>query len=197
MPLARFLAAHVTGAGGSGDAAPAAAARGYLAQHALFEQVPALRADICTPDYCSLGHGALHAVNAWLGPASTVTPLHHDPHHNILAQVVGAKYVRLYAPGAGGSGALYPHATGHCTNTSRVDVGAPDAAAFPRFAAAPFVDVELCAGEARGACAARHPAPPPASAADSRPWQALYIPPGWWHYVLARTSSFSVSFWWD
>jgi lysine-specific demethylase 8 len=144
MPLSRFLEAHVLC---SAAAPPPAAGRGYLAQHALFEQVPSLRADISTPDYCALGGGQLRAVNAWLGPAGTVTPLHHDPHHNILAQVVGAKYVRLYAPAAGGAGALYPHASGHCTNTSRVDVCAPDHAAFPRFAAAPYVDVELRAGE--------------------------------------------------
>jgi hypothetical protein len=60
---------------------------GYLAQHSLLDQIPALAADICTPDYCALGEGKLQAVNAWLGPAGTVTPLHHDPHHNLLAQV--------------------------------------------------------------------------------------------------------------
>ena len=146
MPLARFLDAHVASCG----APPDASARGYLAQHALFEQVPTLRADIRTPDYCSLGGGELHAVNAWLGPAGTVTPLHHDPHHNLLAQAVGIKYVRLYAPAAGGPGALYPHASGHCTNSSRVDVCAPDHEAFPRFAGAPYTDVELHAGEVRG-----------------------------------------------
>ena len=143
MPLARFLEAHLRSGGG-------AAERGYLAQHALFEQVPALRSDIVTPDYCSLGNGELRAVNAWLGPAGTVTPLHHDPHHNILAQVVGAKYVRLYAPSQGA--ALYAHPSGHCTNSSRVDVAAPDHDAFPLFAGARFVDVELHAGEVRQLC---------------------------------------------
>uniref|UniRef100_A0A9I9DXF0 JmjC domain-containing protein n=1 Tax=Cucumis melo TaxID=3656 RepID=A0A9I9DXF0_CUCME len=54
----------------------------YLAQHPLFDQ---LRKDICIPDYCSIGGGELRSLNAWFGPPGTVTPLHHDPHHNILA----------------------------------------------------------------------------------------------------------------
>ena len=71
---------------------------GYLAQHSLLDQVPALAADICTPDYCSLGEGRLHAVNAWLGPAGTVTPLHYDPHHNLLAQACNPCVVQACTP---------------------------------------------------------------------------------------------------
>jgi hypothetical protein len=59
----------------------------YLAQHQLFEQIPALAADILTPDYCMLGSKGVSSVNAWFGPAGTVTPLHQDPEHNLLAQV--------------------------------------------------------------------------------------------------------------
>lgn len=50
-------------------------------------QVTELRKDICIPDYCFSGGGELRSLNAWFGPAGTVTPLHHDPYHNILAQV--------------------------------------------------------------------------------------------------------------
>ncbi|KAL9060771.1 MAG: hypothetical protein Q9162_000475 [Coniocarpon cinnabarinum] len=37
-------------------------------------------------------------INIWLGPADTVSPAHTDSHHNILAQVMGRKYIRLYPP---------------------------------------------------------------------------------------------------
>ena len=49
---------------------------GYLAQHPLFEQIPELARDIAEPEYCSLGSGDLHSVNAWFGPARTVCLLH-------------------------------------------------------------------------------------------------------------------------
>ncbi|KAI7693363.1 Clavaminate synthase-like protein, partial [Hortaea werneckii] len=90
---------------------------GYLAQTDLFDLLPALKADIMTPDYCwstppastdeaTLKTAGLSSapslseplVNVWLGPSGTRTPLHTDPYHNILCQVVGFKYVRLYAP---------------------------------------------------------------------------------------------------
>ncbi|KAJ7947521.1 Lysine-specific demethylase [Quillaja saponaria] len=56
----------------------------YLAQHPLFDQINELREDICIPDYCFASGRKLRSLNAWFGPAGTVTPLHHDPHHNIL-----------------------------------------------------------------------------------------------------------------
>lgn len=76
---------------------------GYLAQHELFDQIPPLRRDIMTPDYCALlladeeddGGAESVATNAWFGPGGTVSPLHNDPFHNLLAQVVGSKRVSV------------------------------------------------------------------------------------------------------
>ncbi|KAG1666479.1 hypothetical protein FOA52_004861 [Chlamydomonas sp. UWO 241] len=141
----------------------------------LSEFIPALRADIRVPEYCVLGEGEVQATNAWFGPAGTVTPLHTDPHHNLLCQVVGAKYVRLYAPGCGPT--LRPHTSGLTTNTSTLDLDAhagecEDYPGFPGLTEARFQDCVL------------------------QPGQALFIPPGWWHYVRSLSASFSVSFWW-
>jgi [protein]-arginine 3-hydroxylase / protease len=66
----------------------------YLAQHELFAQVPELRRDIVIPEYCAMltaeDEGCDEVIlNSWIGPVGTVSPLHNDPYHNLLVQVVG------------------------------------------------------------------------------------------------------------
>ncbi|KAI4124509.1 MAG: hypothetical protein LQ347_005711 [Umbilicaria vellea] len=169
---------------------------GYLAQHDLFSQIPSLRNDISIPDYCytspppppvgtPLANEAIPQLdepllNAWFGPAGTISPLHTDPYHNILCQVVGKKYVRLYNPRE--SEKLYPRGVEEggidMGNTSQVDVESMaeedvSDGDFPLFRKAPYVETILSEGE------------------------CLYIPVGWWHYVRSLTVSFSISFWWN
>jgi hypothetical protein len=178
---------------------------GYLAQHDLFTQIPSLRADITIPDYCYTAPSAPHPssplaskhsampeleeplLNAWFGPAGTISPMHVDPYHNILAQVVGKKYVRLYAPRE--SEKLYARGIEDggvdMSNTSAVDVGVLEGwdgneadreeadSKYALYREAEFVDLILEEGE------------------------CLYIPVGWWHYVRSLSVSFSISFWWN
>jgi hypothetical protein len=177
---------------------------GYLAQHDLFKQIPNLRKDIAIPNYCFADTSPPHhssplvkehsampileetSLNAWFGPAGTISPLHVDPYHNILAQVVGRKYVRLYAPKF--SANLYPRGMEggiNMNNTSLTDVGVLegwdgkmedqliDHYRFPEFSRAEYVDCILEEGD------------------------CLYIPLGWWHYIRSLSPSFSVSFWFN
>lgn len=169
---------------------------GYLAQHDLFTQIPSLRSDISIPDFCYTDPPPPAAgtpmgqkeekprkleqplVNAWFGPAETVSPLHTDPYHNILCQVVGKKYVRLYSPFE--TSKLYPKGIESggvdMSNTSEVDVEGNQSERgefYPLFKDAPYVETVLEAGE------------------------CLYVPVGWWHYIRSLSVSFSVSFWWN
>ncbi|KAG7023866.1 Lysine-specific demethylase JMJ30, partial [Cucurbita argyrosperma subsp. argyrosperma] len=144
----------------------------YLAHHPLFDQINELRDDICVPDYCSVGGGELRSLNAWFGPDGIVTPLHRDPHHNMVAQVLGKKYIRLYD--ASLSEELYPYNTETMLcNSSQVDLDNIDEKEFGKVVDLEFVDCILEEGE------------------------MLYIPPKWWHYGRSLTTSFSVSFWWN
>lgn len=117
---------------------PTTTAVAYLAQHQLFLQLPQLRNDVLVPDHCytaapphptdsTQDQPELDAplLNAWLGPPGTITPLHTDPYHNMLAQVVGRKYVRLYSPldGGGVMRARGREAGVDMGNTSAWDVG--------------------------------------------------------------------------
>ncbi|XP_036593223.1 bifunctional peptidase and arginyl-hydroxylase JMJD5 isoform X2 [Trichosurus vulpecula] len=146
---------------------------GYLAQHQLFDQIPELKQDICIPDYCCLGSGEEDdiTINAWFGPAGTISPLHQDPQQNFLAQVLGRKYIQLYSPEE--SESLYPHETQLLHNTSQVDVENPNLIKFPKFTEASYQSCIL------------------------NPGQILFIPVKYWHYVRALDISFSVSFWWS
>ena len=147
---------------------------GYLAQHALLDQLPILEADVLTPDLALCGSTGTVLRQAFFGPQGTVTPLHWDPYENIFCQVVGKKYLRLYPPSE--SEKLYPRDK-DLMNNSRIDP--PDVLegatsiyeeTFPDFLKAKFQDVVL------------------------EPGDLLYLPMGWWHFVKSCSVSISVAF---
>jgi lysine-specific demethylase 8 len=57
--------------------------------------MPSLMEDFDIPTYAGDSVGS---INSWFGTAGTVTRLHYDTYENLLTQVVGYKYIRLYAP---------------------------------------------------------------------------------------------------
>lgn len=213
---------HPTAVTAQQQPTPTPAAVAYLAQHQLFTQLPQLRNDILIPDHCytappphptdpSQDQPELDAplLNAWLGPPGTITPLHTDPYHNLLAQVVGRKYVRLYSPllggGADGSGSIMcargRESGVEMGNTSAWDVGVlegwdpdPD---FPSDGSDGDGDAEAEHGEAAAAARARRFREVPFVDCILEPGDTLYVPIGWWHYVRGLSVSFSVSLWWN
>ena len=176
----------------------------YLAQTELFQQIQTLKRDFVVPDYTTLSLSSEAddetnvKVNAWFGPGGTVSPLHHDPYHNLFCQVVGSKCIqqklgffvfltlgmvlldlhfadiRLYDSSY--QQELYPFSKNESVldNTSQVDLENKfDESRFPLFKTANYQECVV------------------------HPGDMLYVPPKWWHFVKSLSTSFSVSFWWD
>ncbi|CAF2516268.1 unnamed protein product [Rotaria sp. Silwood2] len=145
---------------------------GYLAQHPLLDQIPDLKKDILIPDYCYISSDENEDeevdLNAWIGPKQTISPLHNDPKQNLLAQVVGEKYLRLIDPIY--SSKLYALGSTMLNNTSSIDVENPDYDRFPLFKDVPYLECIL------------------------QPGDMLYIPSRHWHYVRSLSASFSMNF---
>jgi lysine-specific demethylase 8 len=135
-------------------------------------------------------------------------------------QVVGAKYVRLYAPAE--AARLYPHGAGMHTNTSRVqpeDILATEVRTTPSWirsranfslfffscipacmhgptcifwaSLTPF-SLEAVGGYGGG----RFPALAEAAFVEAvlEPGDVLYIPNKWWHFVKSLSTSISIAF---
>jgi len=145
---------------------PAGNDRYLVANNGLLDQPAAKRLhdDYETPaEYLDeeISHGR---VFLWLGPAGTVTPLHHDVMNILLVQVAGRKRVILIDP------LRNRYVYNDYAVYSQVDAANPDYSRFPLFAYADPITVVL------------------------EPGDALFIPVGWWHHVESLDLSASLSF---
>lgn len=159
----------------------------YLAQHNLFEQIPSLYDDISVPTVCTEQGRALKEASVWWGSKGTVTPIHYDSFPNLLAQVVGYKYVRLYAPSE--TPYLYPG-----TSDGSADKILQDSLAID----ANYRHNISTVGDPRNADLARFPKLQHACYEEHllSPGETLYIPASHWHFLTSQSPSMSVNFWW-
>lgn len=100
----------------------------------------------------------------WFGAAGTLTPLHYDTCDLFLCQIRGRKRITMLAPNQ------TPLLYNNIGVFSDVDCADPDLVLHPLYKRAKKHTVYL------------------------EPWEALFIPQGWWHHVRALDVSISVSF---
>jgi lysine-specific demethylase 8 len=129
----------------------------------------ALQAEVDEPRYCA---GALRLrKNLWFSGDGTVSRLHFDLPHNLIAQLTGEKRFILYP--AREYRNLYPFPPwSSVPHLSRVDVGAPDFRRFPRL---PLARGFHC---------------------DLKPGELLFLPSRMWHYAFSLGPSVTVNYWW-
>lgn len=99
----------------------------------------------------------------WMGPAGTVTPLHHDLTNNLMIQIRGRKRVKLIAP------EYLPYVYNHLHCHSRVDPENVDEERYPLFQNVHVTDVTIGPGD------------------------ILFFPVGWWHHVRGLDPTITVT----
>jgi Rps23 Pro-64 3,4-dihydroxylase Tpa1-like proline 4-hydroxylase len=138
-----------------------------VARNGFFDQ-PALthlRKELQPPaDIINCDDYGSGTTKLWLGPKDTLTPLHHDLHSILFAQVYGKKHFKLIPPFD--TPLLYVQKKFY----SAVDPECVDQVSFPEFARATVLDVVVKQGD------------------------LLFLPAGWWHWVKALDVSISATF---
>ncbi len=103
----------------------------------------------------------------WIGPAGTVTSLHHDLTNNFIAQLVGRKQVTVLPAAEVGRLYNHDHVFSEITDLDAPDI---DMARYPRLTDTTAYEVVL------------------------EPGEILFMPLGWWHQVKALDFSVTMTF---
>lgn len=141
--------------------------------------------------------------NIWFG-TRTVTPLHHDPYSNILTQIHGTKYVRLYSPAH--TSKLYPRSSKEIAphvpsdSSTQTDIHgeaqSPPTIDMSNTSNIPLWSIEQSPYEDWDKLYPGFSSVPYVECLLQK-GEALYIPKGWWHYVRGVSAvGIGVSFWW-
>ncbi len=138
----------------------------YMVAHNHARDNPALRPlydDVRPPEDIFDPQALVRSSSLWLGPAGTLTSLHHDTTNVLFCQIHGRKRFWMISP----------------LETALLD------AADGFYAAVRAADLE----------GGGHPeiGPVRVHRVDLAPGDALFIPAGWWHEVLALDPSISFS----
>ena len=175
----------------------------YLAQHALFDQIPALWGLVRVFPWVNVGGGGsglLHA-NVWLGEGGTITGLHFDSYDNFLLQLHGYKYVRLYDKSETKHLYRIPAAAKRPAAKDEEE-GNGGAAMRPKKqksggTAAQGNLSRIGRAIEQDGVEGKFPALKDATYTEAvlGPGDALYIPAGVWHYVRSLETSLSVNYW--
>jgi len=100
----------------------------------------------------------------WVGPAGTVTPLHHDENILFHTQIVGRKKWKLISPFD------TPNLYNHRAVFSPVDLEDIDYKKYPNMRDVNIMEVIV------------------------EPGETIFLPLGWWHGVISLDKSISISF---
>ena len=103
----------------------------------------------------------------WIGPAGTVTSLHHDLTNNFIAQIVGRKRIKLIPSAEVGKLYNHQHVFSEIADLEDPQI---DVAKYPRLTELRVYDVLL------------------------EPGEILFVPLGWWHQVKSVDFSVTVTF---
>lgn len=117
----------------------------------------------------------------WMGSKGAYTNAHYDSVHNFYLQIYGTKRFFLFPPAALEELYLFPRVHPNARQ-SRIDFNVPPDAEYMRRHFPKFIGNSE-EGPMRG------------FVIDLQPGQLLYLPPGWFHSVLAVSTSISVSMW--
>lgn len=150
----------------------------YLSQD-LSALPPELEADLQPLQPLLAPNPQRSSVNLWLGPAGAIAHGHYDGYHNAFVQLKGRKRFILLPPTAwsvlGVYPFLHPHHAQAAANLSRI---------FPELALPDLMKTEAAAmSEEHGRL--RKQLQDQLVVADLQPGDVLYLPPLWFHHVVA------------